>query len=370
LYVHVPFCQHHCGYCDFAVTVGQNHLIDQYLDALSLEIARTPVNGPIETIFIGGGTPTLLSPKQLEQLCQMIRGHFPLSEPAELSIESTPESITADKIAVLADHGWNRVSVGVQSFDGPTLHVLDRQHAAAEVAPAIDAIRQRIANVSLDLIFGAPGQTEQSWKADLERAIQLQPVHISTYGLTYEKGTPLWKRREAGGVQPLSEMTELALYTHTHDRLITAGFEHYEISNFAQPGQRSRHNQKYWANEAYHGVGVGAVRYVGGSREHNRRNTVDYIKAVLSGESPTFQREELSPVERAEETLAVQLRRADGVDRSAFRQQTGHDVAEIVDDRLGHLIETGLIADAGTRFFLTFAGMCVADAVVSKLVWG
>ncbi|WP_020474376.1 radical SAM family heme chaperone HemW [Zavarzinella formosa] len=370
LYVHVPFCAHHCGYCDFAVTVGQDHLIETYLEALALEIDRTEVTTPVDTIFIGGGTPTLLSPDQLGRLAGMIRRHFPTRPNLEFSIESTPESITADKVAVLADHGLNRFSLGVQSFQGHTLRVLERQHSGDQVTPAVEIIRRRVPNFSMDFIFGAPGQTITDWEHDLKRAIALGSSHISTYGLTYEKGTPLWKQRESGDVIALGETDELALYTMSHELLGSAGFEHYEISNFAKPDHRCQHNEKYWANEAYHGVGVGAVRYVGGRREHNKRNTKDYIRVVFSGESPTFQQEELSPFERARETLAVQLRRSDGVSRQAFLHQTGHSLKSIVQHRLAPMIEAGLVTDENECVSLTFAGKCVADGLVSKVVWG
>jgi oxygen-independent coproporphyrinogen-3 oxidase len=370
LYVHIPFCAHHCGYCDFAVTAGQDHLIDPYLEALELEIRRTPVEAPVDTIFIGGGTPTLLSPAQLQRLAGMIRNHFPTREGFEFSIESTPESITAEKVAVLADHGLTRFSLGVQSFDGGTLGALDRHHSGEMVAPAVELIRRRVTNFSLDLIFGAPGQDAAAWENDLRRGVALGSTHFSTYGLTYEKGTPLWKQRERGQVIALGESDELQLYKLAADFLGAAGFEHYEISNFARPGHRSRHNEKYWANEAHHGIGVGAVRYVHGRREHNRRNTRDYIKAVFAGESPVFQAEELNPFERAQETLAVQMRRSDGVFRPAFLSQTGYSVAEIAKKRFAPMIAAGLVTDQEDRLSLTFAGKCVADGLISKVVWG
>lgn len=370
LYVHIPFCEHHCGYCDFAVTVGQDHLIDTYLEALSLEIQRTVVHGSLDTIFIGGGTPTLLSSQQLGKLTRMIRDHFPVESNFEFSIESTPESITADKVAVLAEHGVNRVSLGVQSFASDTLGVLERKHSGDQVGPAVELIRQRIDQFSLDLIFGAPGQDERKWEADLRHGLALAPVHFSTYGLTYEKGTPLWKQRERGLLNALDEDAELTLYQIAASILGEAGFEHYEISNFAKPGYRSRHNEKYWANEAYHGVGVGAVRYVHGKREHNRRNTKDYIKAVFSEESPTFQAEELTPIERAQETMAVQLRRSDGIEPAAFYKQTGFTVENIARGRFIPMIEAGLVREESGRIKLTFAGKCVADGLISKVVWG
>src|SRR5262245_25274613 len=260
-YVHVPFCAHHCGYCDFAVAAGQDHLIELYLEALTEELARTGSPSSVDTIFIGGGTPTYLSAKQLDRLLASVTRWLPLRPRGEFSIEATPESIADNKVAVLAEHGVTRVSLGVQSFAPRSLLELDRIHSPDHVGPALDQIRRRIANVSLDLIFGVPGQTLRDWESDLSSAIAFSPDHISTYGLTYEKGTPLWKRRQLGQVQTISEDDELAMYMAAMDRLADGGFEQYEVSNFALPGRRCRHNETYWANEAYFGFGVGAARY-------------------------------------------------------------------------------------------------------------
>jgi oxygen-independent coproporphyrinogen-3 oxidase len=369
-YIHVPFCAHHCGYCDFAVTAGQDHLIDLYLEAVGEELARLGTPAPVDTMFLGGGTPTYLSPRQLARLMGLISRSLPLRPGAEFSVEATPESVTADKVAVLADHGVNRVSLGVQTFRPDLLARLDRVHSAEHVAPALDRIRRRIDNVSLDLIFGVPGQIVADWDADLSAVLTNEPDHVSTYGLTYEKGTPLWKRRAAGLFRPVSEDDELAMYERGMDRLAGAGFEHYEVSNFARPGRRCRHNETYWANDAYFGFGTGAARYVLGRRELNRRDTGDYIRRVLAGESPTFQSEKLPPAEAARETAAVQLRRIAGVTRDEFRVRTGFDFDELTEGRAAVYAAEGLLADDGKTVSLTRRGLCVADALVIKLVWG
>jgi oxygen-independent coproporphyrinogen-3 oxidase len=232
----------------------------------------------------------------------------------------------------------------------------------------VERVRRRIAQVSLDLIFGVPGQTEAEWRADLGRALALGPDHVSTYGLTYEKGTPLWKQRQRGLVRPLDEEAELALYATAIDTLEAAGFEHYEISNFARPGRRCRHNETYWANEAYFGFGMGAARYVLGRRELNTRDLRGYIRRCLSGELATLQSEELSSAERARETMAVQLRRAGGIDRVAFLGQTGFDLDAVAGDRLAALVGQGLLDDDGRRVRLTRQGKYVADAVIERLL--
>lgn len=369
-YVHVPFCAHHCGYCDFAIAAGQDHQIELYLDALAAELASLRQPQPVRTLFIGGGTPTHLGPGQLERLLSLVLRWLPLSgsENAEFSIECNPDTLTVDKIAVLADHGVNRVSLGAQSFHADMLAVLERAHNTEEIPRAVDRVRRRIENVSLDLIFGVPGQTECLWRADLARALALEPDHLSTYGLTYEKGTPLWKHRQSGRLQALGEDAELSLYALAIDTLEAAGFEHYEISNFARPGRRCRHNETYWANEAYFGFGMGAARYVQGRRELNARDLQRYIRRALSGESVTWQSEELPPQERARETMAVQLRRSEGIDRTAFRIQTGFDLAALAGAALERHIEQGYLADDGRGIRLTRRGKYVADAVIERLL--
>jgi oxygen-independent coproporphyrinogen-3 oxidase len=367
-YLHVPFCAHHCGYCDFAIATGQDHLIELYLDALAAELAELGEPRPVRTLFLGGGTPTHLSALQLERLLTEIQRWLRLDAGGEFSIECNPDSLTADKIAVLADHGINRVSLGAQSFHPDLLNALERAHDAEETARAVERVRRRIDNVSLDLIFGVPEQTVNLWQVDLARALELTPDHLSTYGLTYEKGTPLWKRRQRGQVLPLDEDAELTLYARAIDTLEAAGFEHYEISNFARRGRRCRHNQVYWANEAYFGFGMGAARYVLGRRELNTRDLQRYIRQALSGESVTWQSEELPPEERARETMAVQLRRAEGIDRAAFHTQTGFDLDAVAGPALARHVEQGFLADDGCSVCLTRRGKYVADGVIERLL--
>jgi len=369
-YIHVPFCAHHCGYCDFPIATAQDHLIELYLDALAAELSTLGEPQPVRTLFLGGGTPTHLSAGQLERLLSTILRWLPLraENETEFSIECNPDTLTADKIAVLADHGVNRVSLGAQSFHADLLHVLERAHDPAEIGRAVERVRRRIENVSLDLIFGVPGQTPTQWRADLDRALALAPDHLSTYGLTYEKGTPLWKRRQHGQVRPLDEDAELSLYALAIDVLESAGFEHYEISSFARPDRRCRHNQVYWANEAYFGFGMGAARYVLGRRELNTRDLQRYIRQALSCESVIWQSEELSAEERACETMAVQLRRAEGIDRVAFHAQTGFDLDALAGDALARHVEQGLLADDGRSVCLTRHGKYVADAVIERLL--
>jgi oxygen-independent coproporphyrinogen-3 oxidase len=368
-YVHVPFCAFHCGYCDFAVVAGQDDRIDDYLKALDAELAMLGSPTPVRTIFLGGGTPTHLASGQIERLLQTVTRWLPLTgDCREFSVEANPDSLTAEKVAVLGDFGVTRVSLGAQSFHRGLLRTLDRAHDPDQIPRALETARRRIGQVSLDLIFGAPGQRLDEWRSDLRQALALRPDHVSTYGLTYEKGTPLWKRRQRGELKALDESAELELYATSIDTLAAAGFDHYEISNFARAGKRCRHNETYWANEAYFGFGVGAARYVRGRREINTRDLNAYIRKALAGESCTFQSEELEPFERAKETMAVQLRRCEGIERTAFRAQTGHDLDAVAGQRLAALVGQGVLDDNGRRVCLTRQGKYVADAVIERLL--
>jgi oxygen-independent coproporphyrinogen-3 oxidase len=367
-YVHVPFCAHHCGYCDFAVVAGQDYQMDLYLEALSCELATLGQPQVVQTLFLGGGTPTYLDCSRLERLLADVTRWLPLNSGHEFTVESNPNTLDKDKIALLAAHGVNRVSLGAQSFHPRLLRTLERDHQPHEAERAIAWAKDRIDHVSLDLIFGIPGQTPAEWHEDLTRALALQPDHLSTYGLTYEKGTRLWKQRERGDVKPLNEEAELELYAHALDLLAGAGFEHYEISNHARPGRRCRHNQVYWANHAYFGFGLGAARYVHGRREVNVRNLSEYIRRGLAGEPLVFQSEELDPHERARETMAMQLRRSEGIERPAFQEQTGFDLNALAGPALARHVELGLLQDDGNRVALTRHGKFVADSLIENLL--
>jgi oxygen-independent coproporphyrinogen-3 oxidase len=367
-YIHIPFCAHHCGYCDFAIAVGKDAQMDLYLEALGKELSLLGTPQRVETLFLGGGTPTYLGTKQLEVLLRTIRAWLPLEAGGEFSVEANPGNLTHDKVRVLAEHGVNRISLGAQSFDAGLLQVLERDHRPEEVARALDQVRQYVPRVSLDLIFGVPGQTLEQWQQDLETAVAFAPDHLASYGLTYEKGTPLWKQRQRGQVQSLDEDTELAMYTTAMDVLEGAGYEQYEISNFARPGGRCRHNQVYWANHAYFGFGMGAARYVDQVRSLNTRDLHTYLQRTLKGESAVYQSEKLEPLDSALETVAVQLRRKEGVNRSAFVEQTGFSLDALLKGRWEHLQELGLLEDDGNAVRLTRRGKCVADAVITELL--
>jgi oxygen-independent coproporphyrinogen-3 oxidase len=368
-YVHIPFCAHKCGYCDFASLAGADHLADRYLAALEREMASLSTPQEVENIFVGGGTPTRLSAGQLERLLGMIRRWYPLVPGGEWTVEANPGTLDAEKADVLAAGGVNRVSLGAQSFQPELLKALERNHAPEEVPRALEWIRPRFDRWSFDLIFGVPGSTPVLWAADLETALELGPSHLSCYGLVYEKGTALWKQWNAGLVQPVDETAERAMYDHTIERLDRAGLAMYEISNFARPGHESRHNLVYWANDAYFGVGLGAARYVNGVRSSNTRDLLSYLRRIEAGEEATGPTEVLDPEARARETAILMLRRTVlGIDRADFRLRTGFDLDALAGPVIARYVGQGLLEDDGRRVRFTREGLFLADSVLCDLV--
>ena len=368
-YVHVPFCAHKCGYCDFASVAGFDHLSDRYLTSLEREMAAIGEPTEVETIFVGGGTPTRLDADSLERLLTAIRRWFPLLPGGEWTVEANPGTLDARKADVLAEGGVNRVSLGAQSFQPPLLAALERNHAPEEVGRALDLIRPRFSRWSFDLIFGVPGSTPEQWESDLETALELGPAHLSCYGLVYEKGTSLWKQWQAGEVRSVDEDSERTMYAHTIDKLASAGLVQYEISNFAVPGEECRHNQIYWANDAYHGVGLGAARYIDGVRSVNTRDLPAYLKRLEAGEPATGPTETLGPEGRARETAVLMLRRTVlGLDREDFAMRTGFDVDRLAGDAIQKSISYGLLEDDGRRLRLTREGVFLADSVLCEFL--
>ena len=368
-YVHVPFCASKCGYCDFASVAGQDDRMADYLAALAAEGAAVLGQPrPVDTIFIGGGTPTYLTAPLLDQLLTFVNDWLPLRPGGEFTVESNPNTLDADKAEILAAHGVNRISLGAQSFEPATLKALDRDHDPASVGRAFDRLRPRLGNVSLDLIFGAPGQTLDGWRRDVEAAVALAPAHVSAYGLTYEKGTPLWRRKQLGVVTPVEENCEREMMEHALDRFAAAGFSHYEVSNFAGPGGPCRHNLAYWANHAYWGLGPGAAAYVGGTRSLNTRELGSYLERCRIGRSPVTQSETLNPAERARETAMLNLRRTAGVDRGDFFAQTGFAFDDLAPAALRRWTDHALLADDGRTVRLTRAGLLLADGVLASFL--
>ena len=364
VYVHVPFCAHRCGYCDFTLVAGKDHLIGDYLRALQREMETLELPREVDTLFIGGGTPSHLPPRELEQLLQLIGRWFQRTAGYEFSIEVNPAGLTADKIDILAEQGVNRVSLGVQSFDDRVLQFLERDHDAVQVEHVVSLLKPRIANISLDLIFGVPGQSLQLWRETMQRALALGPQHVSTYGLTFEKGTSFWTRRSKGEIAQLPDELERQMYAAAMDDLAVGGFEQYELSNFGKPGYQCRHNHVYWAAKSYFGFGPGAARYIDGKRITNHRSVTHWLQRMLAGQEAAGDAEELSAEDRARETIVLGMRRMTGIDRTQFREQTGFDLDQLAGDIIRRKVANGLLVDDGVSVRLTREGQFLADSVI------
>jgi oxygen-independent coproporphyrinogen-3 oxidase len=367
-YIHVPFCAHRCGYCDFTLVARRDDLIDAFLDALAIDLSHLEEPREVDTLFFGGGTPTHLPPGQLERLLELALRWFRPVKGAEICVEANPAGLDDAKIAVLAGAGVNRVSLGVQSFDPRVLELLERDHRRPEIISAVERLRPHVSNVGLDLIFGVPGQTIALWNETLDEALALRPTHLSTYGLTFEKGTTFYSRLSKGTLRRCEEESEREMYALVMDRLPAAGFEQYEISNFAKPGFRSRHNEIYWRGLPFFGFGPGAARYIGGRRELNHRSVTTWIKRVQSGQSPIADSERLSPEEQARELIMLGLRRCEGIDLAEFHERTGFDLRQLSAEAMSRHLRHGLLEDAGGHLRLTREGRFLADTVVADFL--
>jgi oxygen-independent coproporphyrinogen-3 oxidase len=363
-YIHVPFCRHRCGYCNFTLVAGRDDLIGAYLGALERELSWLGRPYEVETLFLGGGTPTHLPPAQLERLFAIVRQWFPLAAGGELSVEANPIDLDEAKSQILAAAGVTRVSIGAQSFDEQKLDKLERDHQRLDIARAVDCARTFAKSVSLDLIFGVPGENVNVWRDDLHMTVHImQADHISTYGLTFEKGTAFWSRLSRGELARADEDLERQMYEIAIDTLTAAGFEHYEVSNFARAGHRCVHNEIYWLGGQFFAAGPGAARFIGGRRETNHRSTTTYIRRVLAGQSPVAETEQLGPEDAARERLVFALRRLEGIDAAEFAAATGFSVEQLGGKALPALIDRGLLSLAGERLKLTRAGLLVSDAI-------
>ena len=367
-YVHVPFCRHRCGYCNFTLIAGRDDLIGEYLRAIELELAQLERPREIETLYIGGGTPTYLAPQQMRQLGETVLRWHPLAAGYEWTVEANPLDVTEPMIETLCQLGVTRLSLGGQSFRDEKLRQLERDHTGRDVGRSVALARGAGMQVALDLIFATPGETLDQWRADVEAAIALEPDHVSAYGLTFERGTAFWSRRLRGELRAADEELEREMYAAVIDWLTAAGFEHYEVSNFARPGCRSRHNQAYWSGDGYYAAGPGAARYVDGVRETNHRSTTTYLRRVLAGASPVAERERLSPEARAREWLVFALRRIEGVSRRDFAERTGYAIEELIAKPQAKYLALGLLESDGDRLRLSREGLFVSDAIWPEML--
>lgn len=367
LYVHVPFCVVKCGYCDFTSYVIEDQSVhDVFLRALDAELKSTRVPRAPHTVFVGGGTPSHLSPDRLKELFAILARHVDLGSAREVTMEANPESIDEQKAAIALAGGATRLSMGVQSFDAKRLKFLDRAHSAQRAKDAFSAMRRAgVANLSIDLIFGLPEQTVPEWESDLEQALELRPDHMSCYSLTYEPGTRLHRDLRQGRVVPVEEEADRAMFLRTRERLSEHGYEAYEISNFAGRGGPSLHNDHYWLQGDYVGVGPGASSHRAGVRHTNLKPIDAWANAALTGLPPAASAETLSAKQRLGEALWLGIRRRDGIDVASVERRIGIESAPLLGDVLADHAKRGWIERVGSRIRLTIEGLLVADVVGS-----
>jgi putative oxygen-independent coproporphyrinogen III oxidase len=321
LYVHVPFCSRRCAYCDFSIAVRRSVPVADYVNALSQEL-DCAVEGQersiLRTLYFGGGTPSRLGPDGVAQMIAVIRTRFDLEVDAEVTLEANPEDVTREAVSAWREAGVNRLSIGVQSFDDSILEWMHRTHSSADASRAVDAARGAgISNISIDLIFALPENLNRSWQSDLERALGLEPEHISLYGLTVEKGTPLGRWEASGKVKAAPEDGYAEQFLLAHEMMGDAGFDHYEVSNFARPRSRSRHNSAYWTGASYLGAGPSAHSFDGECRHWNVAPYADWQMRLSAGKSVIEESEKLTDANRRAENVYLGLRTTAGYRASA-----------------------------------------------------
>ncbi|MCC6443709.1 MAG: radical SAM family heme chaperone HemW [Armatimonadetes bacterium] len=372
LYVHIPFCPQKCFYCDFNSYVLDRGIVENYLRALEREIdvwGKRAGRLRAQTVFFGGGTPTTLPAGDIASLLDRLRLWFDIEADAEITVEANPGTADGEMFAGLKAAGVTRLSMGIQSFDDRFLKDLGRVHTAQEAVSTFGTARAAgFDNLSFDLIFGLPRQSPAHWRETLCQALELSPEHISLYGLMIEEGTRFHDLRRRGDLALPDEDTEAEMLEWCMDALPQKGYEQYEISNYARPGFRSRHNRIYWRNEPYLGFGAGAAGYHQGMRYQNHRPLRRYIEAGLAGEFPVAASETLSREAAMGETMMLGLRLLDGVNRSAFRARFGEDPAERYAPVIEKLVRAGVLAVDDQAIRLTRRGLMVASSVQAEFV--
>jgi len=365
LYVHVPFCVVKCGYCDFnSYVVEEEAAHDRFLAALRSEMQRRWPQGQPVSVFIGGGTPSLLSAGRLERLFAILSEQVDLFACAEVSMEANPESFTKEKAEVARAAGVRRVSIGMQSFHAHHLRYLDRAHDAEGAERALAAARAAgMDNVSLDLMFGIPGETFEEWQSDLERALRLGPDHLSCYNLTFEPGTRLHRDRQQGKTGPNAQELDRRMFEFTRERLDEAGYRAYEVSNFAGRGGPCRHNDHYWLQGNYVGVGPGASSHRDGVRVTNIKALEPWAEAALAGPTCTSSAETLRPAQRAAEALWLGVRRTSGVNVDVVSRRIGVDARELFEPVIARQEARQLVSYDGSTVRLVGEGLLLADQV-------
>lgn len=374
-YIHIPFCRRRCFYCDFPVfVVGDRQrgetsaTISRYVDVLCQEIATAPIFGePLQTIFFGGGTPSLLSTEQLAQILQLLDQQFGMTANVEISMEVDPGTFDFAHIAGYRDVGVNRVSLGVQTFQAELLKLAGRSHSVADIFTAVELIQQaNIPEFSIDLISGLPNQSLENWQDSLNQAIAINPTHISIYDLTIEPGTPFARYYQPGDSPLPTDETTVKMYQLAQQILTSAGYQHYEISNYAKVGHQCQHNRVYWENRPYYGFGMGAASYLAGQRFTRPRITKEYYQWVEAG--CVIDCAVTPPEEVLLETLMLGLRLAEGVDLTAMAQQFGQQQITAIHQCLEPHFAQGLVEISGERLRLSDpAGFLFSNVILSDL---
>lgn len=371
IYLHIPFCKKRCIYCDFFSTT-QSEKKDNYVQALCNELKlRKDYLGTeyIETIYLGGGTPSQLAPKDFEQIFQALTDNFQISEKAEITLEANPDDLTTAYIADLRNFPFNRLSMGIQTFNEYTLKLLNRRHTAIQAIQAYDNCRKAgFQNISIDLIYGLPGEDKTLWQKDLEQATNMRPEHISAYHLIYEENTPLWNLREQHKVHEADEDLSLSLFSLLIEHLSSHGYQHYEISNFCLPGKHSRHNSSYWKEEKYLGCGPSAHSYNGTAREWNISSLDDYIAGIQNG-NRLFETETLDLYTRYNDYVITSLRTCWGMNLEHLKQKYGEKLYHYCMKLARPYLEQDKLKTENGHLILTRKGIFLSDGIMSDLLW-
>jgi len=371
LYLHIPFCSSRCSYCDFATGLYKEDLAERYVLALVAEIRASRYAGEtVDTIYFGGGTPSLLTPAQLDLILRTVHDCFAIDPKSEVTLEINPGSVNDEKLREFRDLGVNRASFGAQTFDDAELAKLGRSHTSADTLNTFASLRRAgFENVSFDLIAGLPGQTLAGWQRNIEQALKLGPEHLSFYLLEVHSGTPLAEHIQRG-IQPEPD-DDLAgvMYQWMLEAAAAAGYEHYEISNLSRPSFHSRHNVKYWTAEPYYGFGCSAHSYDGATRRwSNHRDVLKYVPAVENGESPVVEEQQLSQTDVRAEALFLGMRLMQGVDLQRYRESFGVDLRDKHREDLDRFCKAGLLELDGDLIRLTRTGALLSNEVFAAFV--
>ena len=371
IYIHIPFCKRRCIYCDFFSTT-QSEKKAEYVHALvrELEIRKDYLNNEeIETIYLGGGTPSQLSQEELEEIFTHIYKVYKVTPDAEITLEANPDDLTPEYVSMLRGLPINRISMGIQTFQEGTLKLLHRRHTAQQAIEAFKRCREAgFQNISIDLMYGLPGETLNTWEQDLQQAIDLHPEHISAYHLIYEEGTALWNLREQNKVEEAEEELSLTLFKTLIERLTKAGYQHYEISNFCLPGLHSRHNSSYWTGKKYLGCGPSAHSFDGTSRQWNVSSLDKYLEGIRTGQLD-FEIEDLDLYTRYNDFVITSIRTCWGMPISQLRTNYGENLYNYCLRMAKPHIKQGVLEIKEDPLKLTSEGIFISDGIMSDLLW-